>query len=44
MGERKAYLSPDEHEELLALADFAQKQTVEKLEAQTEDDLKATIQ
>jgi hypothetical protein len=35
LGERKEYLSPDEHEELLALVDFTQKRTVEKLEAQT---------
>jgi hypothetical protein len=35
LGERKEYLSPDEHEELLALVEFTQKRTVEKLEAQT---------
>jgi hypothetical protein len=35
LGARKEYLSPDEHEELLALVDFSQKRTVEKLEAQT---------
>lgn len=35
LGERKEYLGPDEHEELLALVDFSQKRTVEKLEAQT---------
>ena len=35
LGSRKEYLSPDEHEELLALVDFSQKRTVEKLEAQT---------
>jgi hypothetical protein len=35
LGERKEYLSPEEHEELLALVDFTQKRTVEKLEAQT---------
>jgi hypothetical protein len=29
------FLSPDEHAELLALVDFTQKRTVEKLEAQT---------
>lgn len=34
LGERKEHLSPDEHEELLALVDFTQKRTVEKLEAQ----------
>ena len=31
LGERKEYLSPNEHEELLALVDFTQKRTVEKL-------------
>ena len=35
LGERKEYLSSDEHEELLAVVDFTQKRTVEKLEAQT---------
>lgn len=34
LGERKEYLSLPEHEELLALVDFAHKRTVEKLEAQ----------
>ena len=34
LGERKEYLSPEEHEELLALVDFTQKRTLEKLEAQ----------
>ena len=34
LGERKEFLSQAEHEELLALVDFAQKRTVEKLEAQ----------
>jgi hypothetical protein len=34
LGERKEYLSPEEHEELLALVDFTQKRTMEKLEAQ----------
>jgi hypothetical protein len=33
LGERKEFLSPAEHEELLALVDFAQKRSVEKLEA-----------
>jgi hypothetical protein len=33
LGERKEFLSPAEHEELLALVDFAQQRTVEKLEA-----------
>jgi hypothetical protein len=33
LGERKEYLGPEEHEELLALVDFTQKRTVEKLEA-----------
>lgn len=35
LGERKEYLSQEEHEELLALVDFTQKRAVEKLEAQT---------
>ena len=34
LGDRKEYLSSEEHEELLALVDFTQKRTVEKLEAQ----------
>jgi hypothetical protein len=33
LGERKEYLSPAEHEELLALVDFAHQRTIEKLEA-----------
>jgi hypothetical protein len=33
LGERKEYLSLAEHEELLALVDFAQQRTIEKLEA-----------
>ena len=33
LGERKEYLSPTEHEELLALVDFAHQRTIEKLEA-----------
>ena len=33
LGERLAYLSPDEHEQLLDLVEFARKRTVEKLEA-----------
>jgi hypothetical protein len=35
LGERKEFLSPAEHEELLALVDFVHKRTSEKLEAQT---------
>lgn len=35
LGERKEFLSPAEHEELLALVDFAHQRTIEKLEAQT---------
>jgi predicted house-cleaning noncanonical NTP pyrophosphatase (MazG superfamily) len=35
LGERKEFLSPAEHEELLALVDFVHKRTIEKLEAQT---------
>lgn len=34
LGERKEFLSPAEHEELLALVDFAHQRTIEKLEAQ----------
>ena len=33
LGERKEFLSPGEHDELLALVEFAQQRTVEKLEA-----------
>jgi hypothetical protein len=35
LGERKEYLTRAEHDELLALVEFAQKRTMEKLEAQT---------
>ncbi len=34
LGERKEYLSQEEHHELLALVDFSHKRTIEKLEAQ----------
>jgi len=34
LGENKEFLSVAEHEELLALVDFAQKRTLERLEAQ----------
>jgi hypothetical protein len=34
LGERKEYLAQEEHDELLALASFAQQRTLEKLEAQ----------
>jgi hypothetical protein len=34
LGERKEFLSQGEHEELLALVDFAHKRILEKLEAQ----------
>ena len=34
LGERKEFLTPVEHEELLALVDFAHQRTIEKLEAQ----------
>jgi hypothetical protein len=34
LGERKEFLTPSEHAELLALATFAQRRTLEKLEAQ----------
>jgi hypothetical protein len=33
LGERKEFFSPAEHEELLALVDFAHQRTIEKLEA-----------
>ena len=35
LGERKEFLTPTEHEELLALVDFVHKRTIEKLKAQT---------
>jgi hypothetical protein len=34
LGARKEFLSAVEHEELLALVDFAHQRTIEKLEAQ----------
>jgi hypothetical protein len=34
LGERKEFLTPAEHEELLALVDFTHQRTIEKLEAQ----------
>jgi hypothetical protein len=34
LGERKEFLNPVEHAELMALVDFTQKRTLEKLEAQ----------
>lgn len=34
LGARKEYLSQEEHDALLALVEFSQKRTVEKLEAQ----------
>lgn len=34
LGERKEFLTLEEHEELLVLVDFANKRTIEKLEAQ----------
>jgi hypothetical protein len=34
LGERKEFLKEEEHEELLALVDFAHQRTIEKLEAQ----------
>jgi hypothetical protein len=33
MGERKEFLTADEHAELLALVNFAQQRTLEKLQA-----------
>jgi hypothetical protein len=35
LGERKEFLSQEEHDELLALVDFSHKRTIEKLEAQS---------
>jgi hypothetical protein len=44
LGERKEFLSPAEHEELLALVEFAHKRTLEKLEAQAAlDRLRAAL-
>jgi hypothetical protein len=34
LGERKEFLSPEEHAELLALVAFTQQRTLEKLEAE----------
>jgi hypothetical protein len=34
LGERKEFLSPTEHAELLALVSFTQQRTLEKLEAE----------
>lgn len=34
LGERKEFLAPQEHEELLALATFTQRRTLEKLQAE----------
>ena len=34
LGERKEFLTPTEHAELMALVGFAQQRTLEKLEAQ----------
>jgi hypothetical protein len=44
LGERKEFLSPEEHEELLALVDFAHQRTLEKLEAKAAlDRLRTTL-
>ncbi len=43
LGEKKEFLSPAEHEELLALVDFAHKRTIEKLEAQAALDRLRTV-
>ena len=43
LGERKEFLSPGEHEELLALVDFAYQRTIEKLEAQAALDRLRTV-
>ena len=34
LGERKEFLSPDEHGELMALVAFTQQRSIEKLEAE----------
>ncbi len=34
LGERKEFLSPAEHEQLLALVDFTQQRTLDKLQAE----------
>jgi hypothetical protein len=34
LGERKEFLTPAEHAELLAFASFAQRRTIEKMEAE----------
>jgi hypothetical protein len=34
LGERKEYLGPEEHDELLALVTFTQERTLEKLQAE----------
>jgi hypothetical protein len=34
LSERKEFLNTEEHDELLALVDFSQRRTIEKLEAQ----------
>lgn len=34
LGERKEWLSPAEHDELLALVEFTQQRTLEKLDAE----------
>ena len=34
LSERKEFLGPAEHDELMALVEFSQRRTVEKLEAQ----------
>jgi hypothetical protein len=44
LGARKEFLTPAEHEELLALVAFAQQRTIEKLEAQVAlDRLRAAL-
>lgn len=34
LGERKEFLTPEEHAELMALVEFAERRTQEKLEAE----------
>ena len=43
LGERKEFLSQAEHEELLALVDFAHRRTIEKLEARVALDRLRTV-
>ena len=35
MGDRKEFLTPEQHDELMALVAFSQERTIEKLQAQS---------